>query len=141
MRVRPGTIDDIDAVLELWLVAEADPSTTDDAASLALLLQHDFGALLVADSDGRVVGSLIAGWDGWRGNMYRLAVAPDQRRRGIARALVDAGEKRLATLGARRIGAAVIAARDVSNATWQGVGYEDDPPMRRYARNLPRSRP
>jgi ribosomal protein S18 acetylase RimI-like enzyme len=139
VKVRTGTIDDISAVLEMWLAAEADPSITDDQASLTRLLEHDPDALLVAESGGLVVGSLIAGWDGWRGNMYRLAVAPDHRRRGVARALVEAGEERLAALGARRIGAAVITARDVSNATWTGVGYGDDPPLRRYSKNLPQT--
>jgi hypothetical protein len=39
-------------------------------------------------------------------------------------------------LGAHRIGAAVIPARDESKATWAGVGYGDDPPLRRYSKNL-----
>jgi hypothetical protein len=40
------------------------------------LLEDGDGALLVAEADGRVVGAIVAGWDGWRGNMYRLAVLP-----------------------------------------------------------------
>ena len=40
-------------------------------------------------------GTVIASWDGWRGAMYRLAVLPSLRRRGIAAALVDEGERRL----------------------------------------------
>ncbi len=43
--------------------------------------------------DGAIVATLIAAWDGWRGNMYRLAVAPELRREGIARTLVEAGEE------------------------------------------------
>ncbi|MGO9498921.1 MAG: GNAT family N-acetyltransferase [Solirubrobacteraceae bacterium] len=50
----------------------------------------------MAESDeGELVGALIAGWDGWRGNMYRLAVGPDHRRRGVARRSLDAGEEHL----------------------------------------------
>jgi ribosomal protein S18 acetylase RimI-like enzyme len=40
------------------------------------------------------VGTLVAAWDGWRGNMYRLAVLPEHRRAGIGRELVDAGYER-----------------------------------------------
>jgi ribosomal protein S18 acetylase RimI-like enzyme len=137
MTIRTATRDDIEAVLEFWVGADAEPSVSDDVAGLARLIQHDPGALLLAESGGRIVGSLIAGWDGWRGNMYRLAVAPDQRRRGVARALVQAGEERLSKLGARRVGAAVMVAREVPNATWMGVGYGDNPPLRRYSKNLP----
>ena len=42
----------------------------------------------VVDLTDRVVGTVIAGWDGWRAHLYRLAVAPDLRGRGIARQLL-----------------------------------------------------
>jgi ribosomal protein S18 acetylase RimI-like enzyme len=136
MRVRPATPDEISAVLRLWQEAEADPSATDDMDGLAGLVAHDPGALLVAEVDGRIVGSLIAGWDGWRGNMYRLAVAPAQRRSGIARALVEAGEERLRDLGARRIAAGVLSLRESARATWSRVGYSHAPAISRYVKNL-----
>ena len=136
MRVRPATADEIPAVLRLWRKAEADPSSTDDVDGLARLVAHDPGALLVAEVDGRIVGSLIAGWDGWRGNMYRLAVAPERRRRGVARALVEAGEARLQNLGARRIAAGVLSVRDSARATWSKVHYSHDPAISRYVKNL-----
>ena len=41
---------------------------------------------------GAIVGALIAAWDGWRGNMYRLAVDKGHRREGIGLALTRAGE-------------------------------------------------
>ena len=59
------------------------------------LLDHAPGSLLVAEEGGEVVGVLIAAWDGWRGGMYRLAVRPERRRRGIGRLLVEAGEAHL----------------------------------------------
>jgi ribosomal protein S18 acetylase RimI-like enzyme len=43
------------------------------------------GALLVAEIDGVLAGSLIAAWDGWRGSFYQPAVSPEHRRRGLAR--------------------------------------------------------
>src|SRR3954469_9617811 len=98
--VRTAAVGDVPAVLALWARARsANASTPDTPESVERLLATDPGALLVAEREGAIVGALIAAWDGWRGGMYRLAVDPDHRRRGIATALVRAGEARLAGLG------------------------------------------
>ena len=58
------------------------------------LVERDLDSLLLAEAGGRIVGSLIVAWDGWRGSFYRLAVHPDWRRRGVATALIRAGPRR-----------------------------------------------
>jgi ribosomal protein S18 acetylase RimI-like enzyme len=93
-------------------------------------------ALLVAEVDGGLVGTLIAAFDGWRGNMYRLAVRDDMRRRGIARELVEAGHARLRAVGARRVTALVGADEQAAVALWRSAGYEHDPVHQRFVRNL-----
>jgi ribosomal protein S18 acetylase RimI-like enzyme len=92
---------------------------------------------------GRVVGTLIAAWDGWRGNMYRLAVAADERRQGIALALVRAAERRLYGCGARRVTALVGGEDDEATALWRAAGFEHDHLVARFVKNLqaPPSRP
>ncbi len=133
--IRPCTRDEIDAVLELWGAARSPHATTpDDAEAVALAL--DEGALLVAERDGRIVGTLVAGWDGWRGSMARLAVVPEARRRGIARELIAAGEERLRAKGARRVNALVDASDDGVRALWRAAGYADDAATARFVRNL-----
>jgi ribosomal protein S18 acetylase RimI-like enzyme len=89
--IRPARSEDLDAVLELWGGARSPHAVTEDSPQrVAGLIETE--SLLVAESGGEIVGALIAAYDGWRGNMYRLAVAPAWRRRGIARQLVEAGE-------------------------------------------------
>jgi ribosomal protein S18 acetylase RimI-like enzyme len=56
-----------------------------------------------------VVGTIIAGWDGWRASIYRLAVHPGHRRQGLARQLLSEAGTRLANLGADRTQAIVVA--------------------------------
>jgi len=51
-------------------------------------LQSAGALLLVATVNGRIVGSVIDGWDGWRGHIYRLAGAPEHWRKGVARRLI-----------------------------------------------------
>jgi|SRR4051794_1347033 ribosomal protein S18 acetylase RimI-like enzyme len=123
--LRPATADDITTVLAFWLDATAEPSTTDDADALAALLARSPGALIVAEDDEVIVGTVVAGWDGWRGTIYRLAVAPAHRRRGIATMLVTAAEQYLRDRGARRMHLIVsIAGGAGAEAFWTAAGYE-----------------
>jgi ribosomal protein S18 acetylase RimI-like enzyme len=124
-------------VLRLWREADVVPGRTDDREALHTLLDRDPGALLVAESEGRLVGALIAAWDGWRGGMYRLAVHPSQRRRGLARRLVEQGEGRLRAMGARRITALVLAEDEPAVAVWLEAGYERDPRIARFVKSFP----
>jgi ribosomal protein S18 acetylase RimI-like enzyme len=120
----------------LWRSASALPTVTDNLSALEALLARDGGSLIVACSGDEVVGSLIAAWDGWRGNMYRLAVRPATRRQGLARALVAEGEKRLSALGCRRITALVIEDEEHAVEFWTAVGYSFQPGMDRFRKNL-----
>ncbi len=130
--IRRGTTADVAVVLALWARADAVPSITDDEMNVQRAVDHQ--ALLVACEGDRVVGTLIAGFDGWRGNMYRLAVDPDHRRQGIARALVAEGERRLAARGCRRVTALVVAAEDHATSFWSEAGYEFDERIARYVK-------
>ena len=98
---------------------------------------RDHGDLfLVAEDAGRLVGTLIAGWDGWRGNMYRLAVLPAYRRQGVATAPVGEAERRLRALGARRITALVIGDHDWATGFWRAAGYQVDERMARFVKGM-----
>jgi ribosomal protein S18 acetylase RimI-like enzyme len=133
--VRKGGGDEAETVLAFWRAAGAHPTSTDDLSSLIGLVRRDPDALLIAEIEGRMVGTLIATWDGWRGNMYRLAVAPAERRRGIAALLVRRGEERLRALGCRRIQALVVGADARATAFWAGVDYVPDS-LRRFVHTV-----
>ncbi|HZQ99794.1 MAG TPA: GNAT family N-acetyltransferase [Chloroflexota bacterium] len=134
--IRRAVAADAGALLVLWRAAEATPSPTDDAAALRRLLAEPAAAVLVAERGGELVGSLIAGFDGWRGNLYRLATHPVHRRRGVARALVAEAEAWLRARGARRVTALVERDHAWAAAFWAAVGYGEDARMARYVRNL-----
>jgi ribosomal protein S18 acetylase RimI-like enzyme len=93
-------------------------------------------ALLVAERDGEIVGTLIAAWDGWRGNMYRLAVREGRRREGIGIALTRAGEDYLRGRGARRVTALVAYDDEGAGGFWEAAGYPSDREIGRRVRNL-----
>jgi len=58
---------------------------------------------LVATIGNEVVGTMLAGYDGHRGWLYRVAVAPEHERRGVGRALVREAEQRLLQLGCPKV--------------------------------------
>jgi ribosomal protein S18 acetylase RimI-like enzyme len=131
MDLRPAGPADIPEVLDLWR-ASATPTSTDTAAAMHGLLRRDPGALIVAGPPRAIVGSVIAGWDGWRGSIYRLAVARTHRRRGIGRLLLHAAEERLVALGARRLHAIVVETDAHAVGFWDATEWEHQPGQRRY---------
>jgi ribosomal protein S18 acetylase RimI-like enzyme len=132
--IRTGGAGDVDAVLALWSSSAPRPGPTDDPSGLAILLDRDPSALIVAEANGRIVGSLVAGFDGWRANLYRLAVARPHRREGIARSLVAEAERRSAEAGARRMSALVLGSDEGAASFWRAAGYLHDPAMTRFVR-------
>jgi ribosomal protein S18 acetylase RimI-like enzyme len=133
--VRPAGPEDVAAVLALWDGARSAHAVTADTPERVAGLVAA-GALLVAEADGAIVGAVIAACDGWRGNFYRLAVAPSHRRRGVGRRLVAAGEERLRALGAPRVTALVAFDDEDAGGFWEAVGYPRDPVMGRRVRTL-----
>ena len=133
--IRAARPDDVEAVRELWGGSRSAHALTEDTPE-RVGVAVAAGALLVAVVDGAVVGALVAGFDGWRGNMYRLAVAEQWRRRGIGRRLVAAGHERLRSLGAPRVTALVAFDDAGARGFWEAVGYAGDPVMGRMVRDL-----
>jgi ribosomal protein S18 acetylase RimI-like enzyme len=135
IQIRPCRLEECPDVLALWERAGAIPSPTDSLEELARLVRAHPDHLLVAVQEGAIVGSVIGGWDGWRGNIYRLAVAPEARRRGLAQRLVHAAERMLASKGARRISALVERHEAHAVGFWDalaGSGWRRDERMLRY---------
>ena len=141
IRIRRCTSDDCSAVLQLWLDADATPSVTDTLDEVQRTAASDNAIFLVATDDhDRIVGSVIGGWDGWRGNIYRLAVAPQARRHRVAqRLMIEVSERLAREKGARRITALVEKAHPDAIGFWNSMlsdGYELDPRMIRYIKTV-----
>ena len=128
---------DAPKVLELWEEARSGhASTPDRLADIERLIDDSPAALLRAEREGIIVGALIAAWDGWRGNMYRLAVRKSHRREGVALALTRAGEGYLRGCGAKRVTALVAFDDEVAGGFWESAGYSIDSEIGRRVRNI-----
>ncbi|MFR0354084.1 GNAT family N-acetyltransferase [Streptomyces sediminimaris] len=135
-RIRAATPADLDTVLAFWRTAAEGTSISDDRDGVARLVDRDPEALILAEQHGELVGTVIAGFDGWRCHLYRLAVHPRRRRQGIATALLAAAEERLVALGGRRGDAMVLVRNETAHHAWRAAGYAPEEHWRRWVKPL-----
>lgn len=137
LTLRPATSTDIHDVLAFWQVAAEDAHRpADSAQAIEALITRDPEALILALDDATVVGSIIAGWDGWRCHLYRLAVAPTHRRQGLGRTLIEAAEERFRRLGGTRADAMVLIDNELAHNAWRACGYAAQPEWSRWIKPL-----
>ncbi|MCS0499174.1 GNAT family acetyltransferase [Protaetiibacter mangrovi] len=127
MRIRPFAPDDTEAVVALWEAAGLTRPWNDPRADIARKSTVQPELFVVAeDGDGRIVGSVMAGYEGHRGWMNYLASAPDARGAGIGRALVAHVEAALLALGCPKVNLQVRADNAHAVAFYRHLGYRVD---------------
>ena len=123
--IRPYGSQDHSQVVSLWNeVFPDDPPWNEPAAVIRRKLTVQPELFLVGLVNGRVVATVIAGFDGVRGWIHHLAVQSAYRRRGIARSLMGAAEESLAKLGCPKVNLQVRAANAAVISFYRALGYD-----------------
>ncbi|MBX3595155.1 GNAT family acetyltransferase [Sphingomonas sp.] len=128
IEIRPFGAAQFGEVDALWrAVFPEDPphSRPDVVIPAKLAVQPDL--FLVAVENGHVLGTILAGYDGHRGWLYKLAVHPKARGCGIGSRLVRAAEGALADLGCVKINLQVRLSNQEVAAFWRRMGYDVEP--------------
>ena len=125
--IRPVTIDDYDAIFELWNSTEqsrrALNPVDDSREGIARYLKRNPDTCFAAVSGEKIIGVILTGHDGRRGIIHHMCVHPDRRRQGIAARLVSMAEDALQKEGIQKIFGLVFKDNDGANAFWENQGY------------------
>lgn len=125
MKIRLMTIEDYDAVYQLWLsCAGMGLNNLDDSRKgIARFLKRNPDTCFTAVEGEKVIGVIMAGNDGRRGYIYHTAVHPDYRRQGIASALVDRTVQTLQNIGIHKVALVVFERNQDGNRFWENEGF------------------
>ncbi|GMV94463.1 MAG: hypothetical protein AMXMBFR82_42410 [Candidatus Hydrogenedentota bacterium] len=129
MIVRPFEDADEDAVIELWSRCGLLRPWNDPRKDIARKMKVQPELFLVGTIDGRVVATVMAGYDGHRGWVYYLGVDPGFRRRGYARGIMKEAEQRLRELGCPKVNLQVRRDNPDAAAYYERTGFSEEDRM------------
>jgi len=124
LTIRPFRDQDEPAVVALWRIAfPSEPKRNDPLAIIRRKRDRQPELFLVGEIDNRVVATVVAGYDGYRGWVYHVAVADDARRSGYGRAMMAAVEERLRALGCPKLNLQINRSNAEVVAFYEALGY------------------
>ena len=126
MIIRPYADADQAQVVALWQICELTRPWNDPVKDIARKQQVRPEWFLVGELDGQVIASVMFGYEGHRGWMNYLAVAPQYQSKGYAQALIETGEALLLAAGCPKISLQVRRSNAKVIAFYQSLGYAQD---------------
>ena len=125
--VRIMTIEDYEGVYALWkkIKGFGIRSIDDSKEGVARFLKRNPTTSVVAEKDGRIVGSISCGHDGRRGCLYHVCVDEDYRRHGIGKRMVVFAMKALKEEKINKVSLIAFTENDIGNAFWNTIGWTE----------------
>ena len=123
--IRVMTIEDYDGVYALWkkIRGFGIRSIDDSREGVGRFLKRNPTTSVVAEKDGKIVGSILCGHDGRRGCLYHVCVDEAYRRHGIGRAMVVFAMKALKEEKINKVSLIAFTKNDIGNAFWNTIGW------------------
>ena len=125
--VRIMTIEDYEGVYALWkkIKGFGIRSIDDSKEGVARFLKRNPTTSVVAEKDGRIVGSILCGHDGRRGCLYHVCIDEDYRRHGIGKRMVVFAMKALKEEKINKVSLIAFTENDIGNAFWNTIGWTE----------------
>ena len=124
MKTRTVGDGDEDALIALWAVCGLLKPWNDPVADIALARKNPTSDILVAEKDGKIVASAMAGFDGHRGWVYYVAVLPEARGAGAGKQVMAAAETYLRSLGCPKVELMVRGNNETAIGFYEAIGYD-----------------
>ena len=128
MVIKQFTMAHYDAAYELWQSTKGVCKCKkcvffDSLEQMQLFLFRNPKTCFIAEDEGKLVGTVLAGHDGRTGIMYRLTIAEDFKRKGIGKSLVKKAVKALKNEGIQTVKAFVLNDNEAGNSFWNSMGF------------------
>lgn len=123
VKIRVMTIADFDGICEVWKNHEGTNPVDDSAEGFAKYIRRNPTTSFVAEDNGKIVGTILAGHDGRRGLFHHVSVLPEYQKQGIGKMLVDNAMDALEKEGITKVLLVVFRDNDNGNAFWEHIGF------------------
>ncbi len=137
MIIRAFDVADTEEIVQLWDECNLTRPQNDPRADILRKLTVQPELFLVGTVDGRIAGSVMAGYDGHRGWINYLAVAPAERGTGHGRQLMAAVERLLSERGCPKVNLQIRAGNEAAIGFYRSIGYLNDEVLSFGKRVLP----
>ena len=127
MKIRTMTIEDYDGVYELWMTIKGFGirSIDDSRIGVERFLKRNPTTSVVAEEDGKIVGSILCGHDGRRGCLYHVCVHEKYRRHGRGKAMVVRAMEQLRKEQISKVSLIAFTENEIGNAFWNTIGWTE----------------
>jgi len=127
MEIRPFHPADEPAVIQLWMQCGLVVPQNNPRFDIERKLWVAPELFLVGTLGSEIIATVMAGYDGHRGNINYLAVAPEYQRRHYGRQMMDHVERILRDCGCPKINLCVRATNQSVVAFYQRLGFVCEP--------------
>jgi len=126
VRIVPMTTADYDDVRALWLTIKGFGirALDDSREDVERFIRRNPTTSVVAEMNGRIVGSILCGSDGRQGALYHVCVAKEYRRHGIGTQMVAYCMRELKKMGINKVALIAFKSNDAGNAFWKTIGWK-----------------
>lgn len=124
--VRPFRREETEQVVALWQACGLTRPWNDPRRDIERKLAVQPELFLVAEIDGGVAGTAMAGYDGHRGWVYYVAVRPELQGTGIGRLLMHEVESRLLAMGCPKVNVQIREGNEATKAFYARLGFTPD---------------
>ena len=123
VEIRVMTVSDYDGICEVWENHRGTNPVDDSYDGFAKYLRRNPTTSFVAEDNGKIVGTILAGHDGRRGLFHHVSVLPEYQKQGIGKMLVDNAMDALEKEGITKVLLVVFKDNDNGNAFWEHIGF------------------